>query len=68
MVFLPAGAPQEAIDTHTQAFQAITERDDFAETSAARLGVYPQMTGAAAEAAMKSATTVPEEAQAFVID
>ena len=68
MVFLPAGAPQEAIDTYTAAFQAITERDDFAEISAARLGVYPQMTGAAAETALASATAVPEEAQAFVID
>ncbi len=68
MVFLPAGAPQEAIDTYTQAFQAITERDDFAEISRARLGVYPQMTGAAAETALASATAVPEEAQTFVID
>ncbi len=68
MVFLPAGAPQAAIDTYTQAFQAITERDDFAEISAARLGVYPQMTGAAAGTALASATAVPEEAQSFVID
>lgn len=68
MVFLPAGAPQAAIDTYTQAFQAITERDDFAEISAARLGVYPQMTGDAAQVALGSATQVPEEATAFVIN
>ena len=68
MVFLPAGAPQAAIDTYTPAFQAITERDDFAEISAARLGVYPQMTGDAAVTAMASATQVPEEAQTYVIE
>ncbi|QPH53326.1 tricarboxylate transporter [Pontivivens ytuae] len=68
MVFLPAGAPQAAIDTYTNAFQAITERDDFADISEARLGVYPQMTGAAAQTALESATQVPEEAQAYVIE
>ncbi|MEX3017933.1 tricarboxylate transporter [Gymnodinialimonas hymeniacidonis] len=68
MVFLPAGAPQEAIDTYSAAFQAITERADFAEISQARLGVYPQMTGDAAQTALQSATEVPEEAQTFVLD
>ena len=68
MVFLPAGAPQEAIDTYTAAFRAITERDDFAEISATRLGLYPQMTGAAADTAVASATTVPDEARDFVIN
>ncbi|MEM9319176.1 MAG: tricarboxylate transporter [Pseudomonadota bacterium] len=68
MVFLPAGAPQEAIDTYSAAFQAITERDDFAEISATRLGVYPQMTGDAATVALESATNVPEEAQSFVLE
>ena len=68
MVFLPAGAPQAAIDTYSAAFQAITERDDFAEISATRLGVYPQLTGAAADTALASATAVPDEAQTFVID
>ena len=68
MVFLPAGAPQEAIDTYTAAFRAITERDDFAEISATRLGLYPQMTGSAADTAVASATTVPDEARDFVIN
>jgi len=68
MVFLPAGAPQEAIDTYTEAFAAVQERADFAEISAARLGVYPQMTGAAAQTALESATAVPEEATDFVIN
>jgi len=68
MVFLPAGAPQAAIDTYGAAFRAITERVDFAEISAARLGVYPQMTGAAAETALAGATVVPDAARDFVID
>ncbi|MEM8663128.1 MAG: tricarboxylate transporter [Pseudomonadota bacterium] len=68
MVFLPAGAPQEAIDAYTAAFEAVKGRDDFAEISEARLGVYPQMTGAEATGALKSATEVPEEAKAFVVN
>ncbi|MEM1288532.1 MAG: tricarboxylate transporter [Pseudomonadota bacterium] len=68
MVFLPAGAPQEAINTYSEAFNAITERADFEEISANSLGVYPQLTGASAETALGSATVVPDEAQSFVID
>ncbi|MEM9784581.1 MAG: tricarboxylate transporter, partial [Pseudomonadota bacterium] len=66
MVFLPAGAPQEAIDTYTAAFEAVKARADFAEISAQRLGKYPQMTGGMAKGAMDSATQVPAEAKAFV--
>jgi len=68
MVFLPAGAPDNAISTFTEAFAAIQERPDFAEISAARLGVYPQLTGAAAQTALESATVVPQEAKDFVIN
>jgi len=68
MVFLPAGAPQEAIDTYTAAFEAVKARADFAEISAKRLGVYPQMTGAAAQTALASGTDVPAEAKDFVIN
>ena len=68
MVFLPAGAPEAAVNTYTEAFAAIRERDDFAEISEARLGVYPQLTGAAAQTALESATDVPQEAKDFVIN
>lgn len=67
MVFLPAGASEEAIATYTEAFEAVKARDDFAENSEARLGVYPQMTGDAAQAALESATKVSPEAKAFII-
>jgi tripartite-type tricarboxylate transporter receptor subunit TctC len=68
MVFLPAGAPQAAIDTYTAAFEAIKARPDFADISTASLGAYPQMTGAAAKTALASATVVPAEAKEFVIN
>jgi hypothetical protein len=68
MVFLPAGAPQAAIDTYTQAFEDVKARADFAEISGARLGVYPQMTGAAAQVALASGTDVRQEAKDFVIN
>lgn len=67
MVFLPAGASKDAIVTYTQAFEAIKARADFAEISAGRLGVYPQMTGGEAQAALVSATAVPQGARDFVI-
>ncbi|MCY3879536.1 MAG: tricarboxylate transporter [Rhodobacteraceae bacterium] len=68
MVFLPNGADAAAIQTYTDAFNTVLARDDFAEISAARLGVYPQMTGAAASEALKLATEVNDTAKAFVID
>ena len=54
--------------TYTAAFEAVKARADFAEISAGRLGVYPQMTGEEAAAALQSATSVPDEAKAFVVD
>lgn len=68
MVFLPKGATPEAVATYTEAFEAIKARPDFAEISAARLGVYPQLTGAAAQTALNSATQVPQEAKDFVVN
>ena len=67
MVFLPAGASADAIATYTDAFEAVKARADFGEISAARLGVYPQMTGAEALTALASATQVPDAAKSFVI-
>jgi hypothetical protein len=66
MVFLPAGASDDAIATYTAAFEAVKARADFAEISGARLGKYPQMTGGEAAGALSSATNVPDSAKAFV--
>ena len=67
MVFLPAGASNDAIVTYTQAFEAIKARGDFADISGTRLGKYPQMTGDEATGALNNATAVPEAAKAFVV-
>lgn len=68
MVFLPAGATDEAIATYTAAFEAVKARDDFAEISKGRLGVYPQMTGDQAKGALNDGTQVPDAAKTFVVD
>ncbi|MBL4646545.1 MAG: tricarboxylate transporter [Rhizobiales bacterium] len=68
MIFLPAGATDEAIAVFTKAFNDIIARDDFAEISAARLGVYPQLTGDQAKATLALGTQVDAGAKAFVIN
>ena len=68
MVFLPQGASADAMATYTAAFEAVKARPDFAEISGARLGKYPQMTGAAAQTAKESATKVSPEAKAFIVN
>lgn len=67
MVFLPAGASNDAMVTYTKAFETIKARADFADISAGRLGVYPQMTGGEATGALQSATNVPQAAKDFVV-
>ncbi len=66
MVFLPNGATQEMIDTYSNAFKKVHARPDFAEISKKRLGIYPQMTGADADAALDQAISVSDEAKDFV--
>lgn len=67
MVFLPNGAPADAVATYTAAFEAVKARPDFAEISGTRLGKYPQMTGEKAKVALKSGTEVPQAAKDFVV-
>ena len=58
MVFLPKDTPAEIVDAYSAAFQAVTERPDFAEISEQQLGVYPQSTGEAADKNLKLGTVV----------
>lgn len=67
MIFLPQGAPAEAIETYTKAFNAVIARPDFPEISSQRLGKYPQMTGQVAIKSLDSALNVPDDAKAFVV-
>ncbi len=66
LAFLPAGTPQEVIDTYVTAFEAVRARPDFAEISAKRVGKYPMFVGKEAENALASATSVPASAKAYV--
>ena len=66
MVFLPDGADQEVIDAYAAAFDAVTQRPDFAEISQKSLGVYPQSTGAAADVRLKLGTQVAPAAKDFI--
>jgi tripartite-type tricarboxylate transporter receptor subunit TctC len=68
MIFLPKGSPDWAVDAYTEALNKVLARDDFAEISEARLGVYPQMTGKGAKNTLTLGTQVPAEAKAFVVD
>ncbi len=68
MVFLPKGTPKDIVDTYSKAFKAVTERPDFAKISKKRLGVYPQSTGAEAEAKLKQGTVVAESAKTWIKD
>ena len=67
LAFLPAGTPQDVIDTYTAAFEAVVGRSDFAEISSKRVGKYSVFTGAGAQTALGTATRVPDEAKAFVV-
>ena len=66
IAFLPAGTPQDVIDTYTAAFARIQARPDFAEISAKRLGKYPMYVGGDAKAALGGAITVSDDAKAYV--
>lgn len=66
MAFLPAGTPQEVIDTYVKAFDAVRNRDDFPTISSKRVGKYKVYVGDEAKAAVKTATTVPDSAKAYV--
>jgi len=66
MIFLPKGADQDAIDTYTEALNAVLARADFPEISEKRLGVYPQMTGKQAKATLDLGTKVSPDAKAYV--
>lgn len=68
MVFLPGGASAETVAMYEQAFNDIIARDDFAEKSAATLGIYPQMTGDAATNAKTLATSVGDDSKSYVVN
>ncbi len=66
MIFLPNGAPEEAIATYSKAIDDILARPDFPQISENNLGIYPQMTGKQAKVALKMGTDVPDGPKAYV--
>lgn len=66
LAFLPAGTPQDVIDTYTAAFQAVVARADFPEISSKRVGKYSVFTGESAQTALGTATSVPDGAKTYV--
>jgi hypothetical protein len=68
LAFLPAGTPQELVDTYVAAFEAVRARPDFAEISSKRVGKYEMFVGEGAKKALASATSVPDSAKTFVLN
>lgn len=68
LAFLPQGTPPDVVDTYVAAFRAVRSRDDFATLAAKEVGKYPVFVGDGAAKALTAATTVPDEARAFVIN
>ncbi len=68
LAFLPAGTPQDVIDTYTAAFEAVVARADFPEISSKRVGKYSVYTSDAVQTALTTATDVPDEAEAYVLN
>ena len=67
LAFLPAGTPQEVIDTYSAAFQKVINRSDFNKIAASRVGKYPVFLGESTKTALANATSVPESAKQFVL-
>jgi tripartite-type tricarboxylate transporter receptor subunit TctC len=67
-IFLPQSASQEMVDTYSAAIEKVVKADGFKASANEVLGVYPQMTGAAAIEATKQATSISPEAKKYVLD
>ncbi|WP_171210095.1 MULTISPECIES: tricarboxylate transporter [unclassified Ruegeria] len=68
LAFLPRDTPQEVVDAYTAAFQAVTERGDFADISSKRVGKYPVFVGDGSKAALQTATSVDDDAKQYVLN
>ncbi|QJD72070.1 tricarboxylate transporter [Marinobacterium sp. LSUCC0821] len=63
LAFLPAGTPQDVIDTYSKAFDAVRKHPDFAKLAAKHVGKYDVFVGKGAEKALKNATSAPKSAK-----
>ncbi len=67
-IFLPSSASAETVAIYTEALKAVVAEDGFKDDANEVLGVYPQLTGAAAIEATKQATSISDEAKQYVTD
>ena len=68
MVVLPGDAPEEVIAAYNAAAQTIVDAPDFRERAGEELGVYEQLVGPEADAALTEALQVDPETRAFLTD
>jgi tripartite-type tricarboxylate transporter receptor subunit TctC len=66
LAFLPAGTPQDVVDTYAAAFDAVRKRADFPKIAAKEVGKYDVFVGAGADSALKSAISAPKSARQYV--
>lgn len=66
MVVLPKDAPAEVIAAYGEAARSIVEAPDFRERAGEEIGVYEQLVGEAADAALKEALSVDQATRDFL--
>ena len=66
MVVLPKDAPAEVIATYADAARQIVEAPDFRERAGEEIGVYDQLVGDEADAALQAALTVDPAIREFL--
>ena len=66
MVVLPKDAPADVIEAYGEAAKAIVEAPDFRERAGEEIGVYDQLVGAEADAALKEALKVDQSTRDFL--
>lgn len=66
MIVLPKDAPPEMIAAYADAARKIVDAPDFRERAGDEIGVYPQLVGAEADAALKNALTVDPAIRDFL--
>ena len=66
MVFLPKGTAKEIVDDYVNALNKVIDAPGFSASSAKRLGVYPQFTGAEARSNLNAVLNIDPESAAWV--
>ncbi|RFC65376.1 tricarboxylate transporter [Fulvimarina endophytica] len=66
MVVLPKDAPADVIEAYGNAAKTIVEAPDFRERAGEEIGVYDQLVGAEADAALKEALKVDQSTRDFL--